>query len=553
MRLMDGESDERVLEMLEEAVAARVIEEVPQAMGRYQFTHALIQATLYDEMATVRRVRLHRRVGEVLEEVYGTNLDPYLAQLAHHFGMAGQSGDVEKAITYATRAGARASSLLAYEEAVHHYERALQALERQASVDKAQRCKLLLALGEAHRQAGAYPQAMDTFQRAADIASTLGLAEELAHAALGFEETTWRPGLPGDAAARLLERALAALGEEDSTLKARVLGSLAKALVFTGAFEEATVVEKQAVEMARRLGDPATLAATLEARFFSSRWQPEHIATRLASAAELIGLSQKTGNRETALRAYNWRLFDLIELGDMQAVDRELAVLTQLVEELRQPFYLYIHVTFQAMRATFLGHFEEGERLAQQALAIGQRLRGHDALGIFGVQMFTLRREQGRLQELAPVVRHFVQMSPETSTWRPGLALIYSELGLEQETRTEFEHLAAHDFADIPRDARWVACLVYLSEVCAFLGDARRAAVLYQCLLPHDGYTLVVGPTAACYGAAAYYLGLLAVTMCRWEEAQAPFRRRPGHECQDGGKARARTHAICLREDAAGP
>lgn len=305
VRLFDGASDERVLEMLEEAVAARVIEEVPQAMGRYQFTHALIQATLYDETATVRRVRLHRRVGQVLEDVYRTDLEPYLAQLAYHFDMAGQSSDVEKAITYATRAGARASSLLAYEEAVHHYERALQALERQASVDETQRCKLLLALGEAHRQAGAYPQAMETFQRAADIVHALGLAEELAHAALGFEETTWRPGFPGNAAARLLERALRALGEGDSALKARVLGSLARALVFTGAFEAATVVEKRAVEMARRIGDPATLAATLEARFFSSRWHPEHIAARLASATELIGLSQKTGNRETALRAYN--------------------------------------------------------------------------------------------------------------------------------------------------------------------------------------------------------------------------------------------------------
>src|SRR5262249_30153811 len=114
-------------------------------------------------------------------------------------------------------------------------------------------------------------------------------------------------------------------------------------------------------------------------------------------------------------------------------------------------------------------------------------------------------------------------MAPETSTWRPGLALIYSELGLEQETRTELEHLAAHDFTDIPRDARWVACLVYLAEVCAFLGDARRAAMLYQHLLLHDGYTLVVGPTAACYGAAAYYLGLLAATMCHWDEAQGHF------------------------------
>jgi DNA-binding CsgD family transcriptional regulator len=523
VRLIDGASDERVLEMLEEAVAARVIEEVPQAMGRYQFTHALIQATLYDEMVTVRRVRLHYRVGEVLEEVYRTDLEPHLAQLAYHFDMAGQSGDVEKAITYAARAGARASSLLAYEEAVRHYESALQTLERQASVDEAQRCKLLLALGEVQRQAGAYPQAMETFQRAANIASMLGLAAELAHAALGFEETTWRPGFPGDAAARLLERALEALREEDSTLKARVLGSLAKALGFTGAFEEATVVEKRAVEMARRLGDPATLAAALAARYHSSRWRPEDIAARLASAAEVAGLSAETGNREMALRASSWRLFHLIELGDMQEVDGELAVHRRLVEELQEPFYLYIHATYRAMLATFLGHFEEGERLAQQALAIGQRLRGQDALGIFGVQMFTLRREQGRLQELAPVVRHFVQMSPETSTWRPGLALIYSELGLEQGTRTEFEHLAAHDFADIPRDARWVACLVYLSEVCTFLGDARRAAVLYQCLLPYDGYTLVVGPTAVCYGAAAYYLGLLAATMCRWDEAQGHF------------------------------
>src|SRR4029453_17358736 len=246
VRLVDGVSEERVLEMLEEAVAAHVIEEVAQAMGRYQFTHALIQATLYDEMTTVRRVRLHRRVGEVLEEVYSTNCEPYVAQLAHHFCAAAQRGNVDKAITYATRAGARALTLLAYDEAVHHYERALRLLEDEASRDEAQRCKLLLVLGEAQRQAGAYPKAMDTFQRAADTARKLGLPESLAHAALGFEETTWRPGLPGDVAARLLEEALSGLAEGDSSLKARVLGNLARALLFTGAFAPAAAVEAQA-------------------------------------------------------------------------------------------------------------------------------------------------------------------------------------------------------------------------------------------------------------------------------------------------------------------
>src|SRR5256885_13387952 len=70
--------------------------------------------------------------------------------------------------------------------------------------------------------------------------------------------------------------------------------------------------------------------------------------------------------------------------------------------------------------------------------------------------MFTLRRAQGRLAELAPVVRHFVRQHSAAAAWRPGLALIYSELGLKAEARAEFAHLAQHDFADFPQDGLWV-------------------------------------------------------------------------------------------------
>lgn len=66
-----------MLETLEEAVAARIIEELPQAVGQYQFTHALIRETLYDELTIARRVRLHRRTGEVLEALYRHNVEPH--------------------------------------------------------------------------------------------------------------------------------------------------------------------------------------------------------------------------------------------------------------------------------------------------------------------------------------------------------------------------------------------------------------------------------------------------------------------------------------------
>jgi predicted ATPase/DNA-binding CsgD family transcriptional regulator len=521
-RLLDEPCAEHALELLEEAMAARVIEEIPQAVGYYQFTHALIRTTLHDELTMTRRAQLHRRIGEALEELYDATLEPHLTRLALHFGEAAPHGDAPKAIDYAVRAGERDDALLAYEEATRHYTMALQALTLQEPVDESTRCQLLLALGEAQRKAGEFPQALETFQRAADIAKTLDLAEALAHAALGFEETSWRPGLPGDVAARLLEEALESLGEGDSTLKARVLGSLTRAIAYTGALDQAAVVERQAVEMARRLGDMATLAAALKAPFYAL-WELQHIEARRATVTELIKLANKIGDKDLLVQAHTWRLFDLMALGDMQAVADQLDVSSQLAEELRQPFYLYAHMTFRAMHAIFTGRFAEGEQLAQQGLTIGQRLRGQDALGVFGVQMFTLRREQGRLKELAPVVKHFVQTSPAASTWRPGLALIYSELGLEQETRTEFAHLAAHDFATISQDARWIACMVYLAEVCAFLGDVHHATTLYQYLAPYEGYNIVVSGSVACYGAASHYLGMLATTMSHWEDAQRHF------------------------------
>jgi hypothetical protein len=94
--------------------------------------------------------------------------------------------------------------------------------------------------------------------------------------------------------------------------------------------------------------------------------------------------------------------------------------------------------------------------------------------------MFALRREQGRLKEIEPVVRQFVEQNSAAAAWRPGLAVICSELGLRADARAEFESLAQHDFAELPRDALWMGTMTYLADVCTFLGDRARAGTLYQ-------------------------------------------------------------------------
>ena len=175
------------------------------------------------------------------------------------------------------------------------------------------------------------------------------------------------------------------------------------------------------------------------------------------------------------------------------------------------------------MRALMRGRFEDSERLAQHAFAIGQRLQLETAAGVFGLQMFALRREQGRLKEVEPVVRVFIQQHSAAAAWRPGLAVIYSELGLTADARAEFENLAQHDFADLPRDAVWMGTMTYLVDVCTFLGDRARADSLYRILLPFAGRNVVVSNGAACYGALSRYLGALATTLERWDDAARHF------------------------------
>ncbi len=486
---------------------------------RYVFKHALVQDTAYQSLLKSRRQQVHQQIAQVLESQFLDIVETHPELVAHHYTEAGLS---EQAIPYWQRAGARAVQLPAYAEAVRFYRLALEAVERQDPIDEAQRCALLLALGEAQRRAGGYLAAQETCLRAADIARTLGAIESFVRAGLDLEKLTYQVGLPAASAVRLLEEALQALEVKDSPLRAKTLGGLARALQFSDASQPAVVYAQQAVAMARRLDDQELLATNLHRMLFVLAG-PEHAQQRLACATEILQLAETGKVKEELPEAYYWRAFCLLELGDTSAANAAIDAYALLMEVQQQPVHIYVLKEFYAMRALMQGRFADSERLAQECLATGQRLQTETAAGIFGLQMFTLRREQGRLKELEPVVRYFVQQHSVAGSWRPGLALIYSELGRTKEARAEFEHLAQHDFADIPRDALWMGCMAYLVDVCTFLGDRSHAAILYQLLSPYAGRTVVIGQAAACYGALSRYLGALATTLERWDEAAQHF------------------------------
>ncbi len=510
-----------VLDLLDEAIEARILREGAEGCT---FIHPLIHETLYRGLSVPRRRQLHRRVAEALEQLYQQELGAVqLADLAHHFFQAAPGGDVDKAIYYAVRAAEQALSQVAYQEGARLYQMALQALDLKQEPDEEQRCELLLGLGDALARAGASVGARETFQRAAGTARKLAAPERLARAALGFGRSWSDAGVVDEILVSLLEEALRAMGRRDSALRARVLGRMAVEFYYSDSREQRESLSQEALDMARRVGEAEALADALSARYLAL-WGPQNVRDRLDVATEAVRLAEQVGNKELALLAHMWCFVALLELGDIAGAEAETEAYTRLAGELRQPRYLWYSPAFRAMRALLDGRLAEVEGLAQHALSIGQQAQDSDALQAFGVQMFALRREQGRLQEVEGTVKAFVQQYPVIPSWRCGLAFLYAQLGRQVEALAQFGVLAANDFGDLRQDAFWMAAVALLSDVCAFLGDARRGAALYELLTPYAGRNVVVGRALACLGSASRHLGLLATTMRHWKDAERHFK-----------------------------
>src|SRR5262245_6804212 len=526
---------ERLQGAVEEAVSARIIAVVPQAVSRYSFTHAVVREALYEELNAARRAQLHRQIAEVLETMLDSvpavprspSSGHVLAELAYHAFRAVEGvGDTDRAVTYATRAGDWAMAVLAYEDATLQYRRALEMLDLRGD-DGTPQAELLIRLGEALGKAGDVTQARDVFGRAAAVARQLPTTDPpraslFARAVLGMGGEWWLGmGRPDP---ELLEEALGALTPGDSELRAQILSRLAVARYRTAQTQERGIaLSEEAVDMARRIGDPATLALALHSRRWTL-WAPVHLDARLAVATELARLAGERGIRELALQAHAWRLGDLLELGDIDGVRRETEIYARLAAEFRQTTYQWWTAMFRAMLAMLQGRFAEGERLAREGAALGERGQAEVARQVLGSHLGFLREQRGPLEEQVATIKALVERHPTVPIWRAYLAHLYAQAGRTTEARREIEVLAAHDFADLPQDLRWLPTMTMLAQACAAIGDRRRASTLYDVLRHHAGRIVVVASgDGPCMGPVSRFLGLLAAAMARWSEAQQHF------------------------------
>lgn len=129
-------------------------------------------------------------------------------------------------------------------------------------------------------------------------------------------------------------------------------------------------------------------------------------------------------------------------------------------------------------------------------------------------------REQKNLAGLIPAIQAAVRLNPGVPVWRPGLAALYTELGMLDNARQEFEAILSEEFAGLPIDGTRELCFGLLAEVCVALSDAPRAPWFIEQLRPCEGRFLVSYGCAAGLGLTNRLLGMLASTASRPDDAE---------------------------------
>jgi tetratricopeptide (TPR) repeat protein len=508
-------TEDDLLDILEAAAVVALVREPDDASGRYNFAHALIQHTLYEDLGPNRRAQAHRKVAEALEDLCGDRPGVRVGELARHWMAATQPIDLIKAIGYSRQAGDAALDALAPADALRYYAQALDLYSQGPETDLVLGLDLTIGLGTAQRQAGD-PAFRETLLSTARRAADLGDTERLVAAALAnYRGWVSAVGTVDTDKVEILELALNRL-PADGPDRALVLATLSSELVFGPASERRPALAREAVALARDYGDDAIIVRVLNLAF-----NPIEVFEALVWSEDALIQAQRLGDPVQLFLAADRRSVAAGRAGDIDEVDRCLEIMGSTVERLGQPTMNWVLTFDRATRAQVAGDTEEAERLALEALQIGTDIGEPDAAVIFGAQLAIVTLQRGTMGDLAPFIKEAAADNPGLPAFVAALAVAHAEGGRLDEARELLEELAAAGF-DLPMDVTWFTAMVSYSAAAIECRDPRFAGPLLDRLAPWAGtWSSTMGPTVE--GPVSLFLGGLASVLGRYAEAGAYF------------------------------
>lgn len=500
---VSGAPEDTVLEHLESAIGARLVDEVSGAHGRMTFSHALVRSTLLEELSTTRRVRLHRQIGEALER----RGDATAAELAHHFSEAAAAGVAGKALEHSIRAAEEAHLHLAYDEVVHFYTLALEALD-ELDDDDAVRATLLIERGYAQHERNDADSGRADALAAAEVARRIGHAGLIGRAGVTYQGLVGQWAAPHDpVAVDLMREGLAGLAEGDDLDRARVTAALASALVLAPGDEALTVAE-EAEALARAVGDDTARYTALGGWSWALRCRGRS-ADLIRTASAAVKLGQDVGRAD-------WEFTSNYLLGEGYIEACELDKALEAFEQAsRVPTVLrgWAPVVFGASRAIASGRLDEAAELVERAAPLGAALgETNDVIHWVGLLSVAMARE--RYDEALDLMDRLDEtLLGAAGGWRMLVLAESGKLDAAVAARATWER-------DIrPFVPQVVMAWVREAETAVAFrtGDVALAARLRDEVAPFAGH--MMGGDTGLLGTGDYLIGRVAFVEGRYDDA----------------------------------
>jgi len=364
--------EEELTSALEEASSTAVIETRAGAGPggiAFRFTHALFRQTLYEELFSLRRIRLHQQVARALEAVYARRLEEHAAELAEHFAQSTEREDMDKALHYSGLAAERATVVYAYGEAVRHLEQSLRVLEVLDPDDQIRRCDLLLALGEMLQAVGDPRRAeREAATEALACATAAGDEARALHACQLAIRALTRFGAAGGARYRSWTEQASARAQPETLERARADLDMSHVLLANRLFRSAWRSRTSARELAGRLGDVDVSygSAANHSRVCSGPGEPE--------LREVIAELSQASRAGASPRMLNYFVYEagcsLLGWGELEASGRLFQEAREIAAETRYPSALQRADLIEALSNVLAGNWEDA--LARAEAFMGQ-------------------------------------------------------------------------------------------------------------------------------------------------------------------------------------
>lgn len=526
--LIDDASESQLLDLLDEAIAAHVIEEVPRAIDQFQFTHALIGETLAEELSSTRRVRLHAQIGQALETLYGTEVVQHAAEVAHHFAQAAMLIGTEQLIRYSVLAGERALATHAYEEALTHFEQAMAAKESKPT--DAETAAILFGSGRAqlatlerHRFRDAVAtlhHSFDAYVKVGDLRGALDVADYSLPDFPGFDV----------AMASVIQRAIESVPPDSKEIgrllsrRGRVVGMQA------GDYEGAASAFADARGIARRLSDVALemriLVSAAYVDFFHRRY-----AESIRKGLDALAMAADVDDLQAEVTARYWIACARRDTGDLPGMKKEVLEIVGRSERLSHRFWRAGACWLGENNHRLNGEWDEARRYSDQGLAISPRdFRLHATRALLEYETGEFDQGYRRLEQLVEIMRLTPpDAAPEYSFVAltvPIASSISGDRRLMHEARA-----AANQVLSTPGATPVARLLSQVGLALSAVQEADRGAAgeLYAAL----GSPCEVMPPP---GSISFdrLLGRLASVMGDYHAATAHF-ERASTDCQRGG------------------